>query len=96
MKKSLIITSSSILFTVILAESGVFNALTMFVLMGQIPGTNYSIPASTMLALVSATAGLIVVRFIAVRTRYTVTVRRLIKTHLAHKARMPRRRFGQI
>jgi hypothetical protein len=96
MKKSIIITSSIILCTVILAESGVFSALAMFVLMGQIPGTSYSVPASTMLALVSITTALIFVRFIAIKTRHSVAIRRLIKTHLAHKARMPRRRFGQI
>ena len=45
-------------------------------------------------ALVSITAALVVVRFIA-RTRHSVAIRRLIKTHLAHKARMPRRRLAK-
>lgn len=96
MKKTLIITTAIILITAFAVESGMLNALIMFVLMGQIPGTSYSVPASVMLVLLGITITLMIVRFITAKTRHTVTIRRLVKKHLAHKARMPRRRFGEI
>lgn len=96
MKKTLLTTAIVILLTAILAESGAFNAIVMFLLMGQIPGTSYSVPASTMLFLLSITTILIIAHFVTTRTRHSVAIHRLLKKHLAHKARMPRRRFGQI
>lgn len=96
MKKIFITTSIVILITAILAESGVFNALVMFLLMGQIPGTSYSVPASVMLLLLGMIVALIIARFVMTKTRYNLAIRRLVKKHLAHKARMPRRRFSQI
>ncbi|MNH49936.1 hypothetical protein D3C73_15320 [compost metagenome] len=96
MKKSIITTSILFIIAIILIESGALNALVMFLLMGQIPGTSYSIPASGMLALLSATTLLITAGIITAKTQHNTTIRRLIKKHLAHKSRMPRRRFGQI
>jgi inner membrane protein involved in colicin E2 resistance len=96
MKKNIITTTITLSIAVLLVNSGVLNALVMFLLMGQIPGTSYSIPASAMLALLSATTLLIAASIVAAKMQHTTTIRRLIKKHLAHKARMPRRRFGQI
>lgn len=95
--KKILITASIIIFTTaVLAESGAFNAFVMFLLMGQIPGTSYSVPASAMLFLLGITATLIIAHFVTTKTRHSAAIRRLLKKHLAHKARMPRRRFGQI
>lgn len=96
MQKNIIITIITLSTAVLLVKFGVLHAFVMFVLMGQIPGTSYSIPASAMLALLSITALLIAASIVAAKMQHTTTIRRLIKRHLAHKARMPRRRFGQV
>lgn len=96
MKKNITTTIITLSAAVLLVKFGVLNALVMFILMGQIPGTSYSIPASAMLALLSITTLLITISIVAAKMQHTTTIRRLIKKHLAHKARMPRRRFGQV
>lgn len=96
MKKHIITTIATLFIAVSLIYTGVLNALIMFLLMGQIPGTSYSVPASVMLALLTMTTMLIIASIVVTSMQRTTAIRRLIKKHLAHKARMPRRRFGQI
>lgn len=96
MKKHIITTTATLFIAVFLIYSGILNALIMFLLMGQIPGTSYSVPASVMLVLLTITTVLIIVSIVVTKMQHTTAIRRLLKKHLAHKARMPRRRFGQI
>jgi glycerol-3-phosphate acyltransferase PlsY len=96
MKKHIITTTTTLFIAVFLVYSGILNALIMFLLMGQIPGTSYSVPASVMLALLTITTVLIIASIVVTKMQHTTAIRRLLKKHLAHKARMPRRRFGQI
>lgn len=96
MKKTIILSSIVILTAALLVESGVLNALIMFLLMGQIPGTSYSISPSVMLLLLGTVTALILYRVTAVKILRSVNVHRLAKKHLAHKARMPRRRYSQV
>jgi hypothetical protein len=96
MKKHIITTTTTLFIAVFLIYSGILNALIMFLLMGQIPGTSYSVPASVMLALLTITTVLIIASIVVTNMQHTTAIRRLLKKHLAHKARMPRRRFGQI
>lgn len=96
MKRTITLSSIAVLAIALLAESGALNALIMFLLMGQIPGTNYSIPPSVMLLLLGTITALILYRVTAVKILRSINVHRLAKKHLDHKARMPRRRYSQV
>lgn len=96
MKRTIVLSIIIVLATVLLSEWGIFNALAMFLLVGQIPGTTDSIPASVMLLLLGIITALIIFRFAAIKTIHAMIVRRLTKEHLARIARMPRRRFRQV
>lgn len=96
MKRTIILSGIIILTTALLAESGAFSALIMFILMGQVPGTSYSVPPSAMLLLLGTTAALIILHLTANKALRSIAIYRLAKKHLAHKARMPRRRFSQV
>lgn len=79
-----------------LIESGIFNALFAFLLVGAIPGTTYSIPPAFMLLLIIAATWALFFRFAAIETFYSVVKKRGTKHSTDHKKRMPRRRFSEI
>lgn len=79
-----------------LAELGVFNALAMFILVGEIPGTNYSLPPAFMLLIMVGLMWVVLYRLTAIKMIYRRMIRRLKKQVRAYKKRLPRRRFSQI
>lgn len=96
MKRTIILSSITVLATALLAESGALNALVMFLLVGQVPGTNYSISPSVMLLLFGVITVLVLYHVTAVKILHSINIHRLAQKHLARKARMPRRRYGQV
>lgn len=96
MKKPILITIIALLVFIILFQSNVLESLMLFLLVGAIPGTSFTIPPSAMLMLFFAIAWvaafrLVIMRYIAVRTK-----RHVAKKRAEHKKRMPTRRFKQI
>lgn len=96
MKKVIFIISALIFMCGLAVETGLFNALFMFFLLGIIPGTEIVIPANIMLLMIcAAICGIVfyptgreVLRIIL--DRHVATQKPTTKTHL------PKRRFSEI
>lgn len=96
MKKKLLVAALIALILFGLNKSGVFSAITIFLLVGAIPGTAYSVPPATMLLLSAAGLWIVVMRFAALPLMSTLHINRLARQYLARKERLPKRRFRQI
>ena len=77
-------------------ESGALDAVVMFLLVGAIPGTPYSVPPAFMLLLTVTSIWMIFFRFTVIKRLYSVVRYQASKAKNERKKRMPRRRFGQI
>jgi len=95
-KNPIIQAALLVLIAIILSELGVFNALVMFLLVGAIPGTDYSLPSSFMLLVMIALIWVIFYKFAGAKAIRSRTAKKLLKRTKAHKKRMPRRRFSEI
>jgi len=96
MRKAVIITCVSLAGLIILDQSGVLNSLLMFLLVGAIPGTGYSIPSTIMLLFIASAAWLVVIRLISNETFYSVSSKKSKRSQASHKKRMPKRRFSEV
>jgi arginine exporter protein ArgO len=96
MKKAIIITCIAGFGLFALAQSGLLESLLLFLLVGAVPGTDYSIPSHVMLLAIIGIVWLIVVRFMAVELFYSYMDKRAKEQKTVHKKRMPKRRFSQI
>jgi predicted membrane protein len=96
MKKTAILTIIAVASIFFLVQSGIANALLLFLLVGAIPGTQYSVPSNVMFLSISGLSWLIVLRFTVVEAFLAYVNRRTTKPALDHKKRMPRRRFSEI
>jgi hypothetical protein len=70
--------------------------LLIFLLVGAIPGTSYSVPSGIMLLGIFTIIWIVLFRLTAVRAFYSVTTTRLAKRHAQRKKRLPSRRYSQI
>lgn len=96
MKKNAIIITSGAAAVFVLAKAGVFNALLLFVLVGAIPGTDYSIPSSFMLLASLTAMWFLLFRWAALKTLHHRAVKKLQTSRAAHKKQLPKRRFNQL
>lgn len=96
MKKILIITGTTLAMLIVLAESGVLDSLLIFLLAGQVPGTEYTIPSSFMLLAIISIIWLVVFRFAGLEVSHSITTKRGAKRQAERKKRMPKRRYAQI
>lgn len=96
MNKKIILIAFAIISIVILAQSGIFSALILFLLVGVVPGTSYSVPPSIMLLLIATITWLVLFRLTAVEILYKHSDNHSVKKHTERKKRMPRRRFSEI
>lgn len=96
MKKASIITILIIAGLILLIQSGVANDLLLFLLVGAIPGTHYSIPSNVMFLTMVGLSWIVLLRFTLLEAIVTYIKRRAAKPELDHKKRMPRRRFSEI
>lgn len=83
-----------LLFT--LAKSGVIDSLFIFLLVGAIPGTNWSLPAGFMLTVSFAAVTALAVRYTIVAILDERDLRRRTKKYIARRERMPKKRFRSI
>lgn len=97
MKKAVIIAGVSILGLVILTKSGVFDALLVFLLAGQIPGTHFAVPSTIMLLTIISIVWLVIFRLTAIEATNAVSTKRSAKRHVERrKKRMPKRRYSRV
>lgn len=80
---------------IILNQFGVINALIFFLLVGIVPGTNFSLPPLAMLILISLTvlAGLVYANNLKMKTTTVVRLRSLARHAKSH---LPQKRFSRI
>lgn len=93
MKKTLILVVISISGLILLSQSGVLDALLAFLLVGAVPGTNFSVPSGFMLLLMATILWLVIIKFMPIEIGSLKTKRK--KSTKAKRA-MPRRRFSEI
>jgi hypothetical protein len=96
MKKAIIITVLTSLGLVVLYKSGALDSLVVFLLVGAVPGTNYTISSSAMLTAIACVVLALIFQIAAVKTFYRLSKIRTKRLVLARKKRMPKRRFSQI
>lgn len=93
MKKILIIIALTVLFVVVLFESGMFDSLALFVLVGIVPGTKYAVPSTFMLLLMTSAAWVVILNLIP----FDVFSRVSSKKKVSKPAKqLPRRRYSQL
>lgn len=93
MRKVVIFTLLGLVAFALIIESGVFEALALFLLAGIIPGTNVSIPYGVMLLAFIGIAWLVFFRFIIADI---IAKFRHLRRDTQRKKRLPKRRFSQI
>lgn len=96
MKKVIIITAIAILALVILMKSGILDALVVFLLAGEIPGTKFAVPSTFMLLGIVSIIWLLIFRLAAIEALHSISLKRSAKRQVERKKRLPKRRFGQI
>jgi uncharacterized membrane protein len=93
MRKAVVFILLGLVGVALLIESGIFEALTYFLLAGVIPGTNFAIPSTAMFLVLIGLVWLVFFRFIVTHVIQAV---RQTRSATARKKRMPKRRFSQI
>lgn len=96
MRKIFVISMSIMLLAAALIESGVIDALLVFFLTGSLPGTSIALSPTAMMAIMAATAWLVLTRMTALGTINIFTIRRLVKRYARKNERMPKRRYSRI
>lgn len=93
MRKVVIFTLLGLVAVALLIESGMFEALALFLLAGIIPGTDISIPYGVMLLAFIGIAWLVFFRFVVADI---IAKLRRLRRDTQRKKRLPKRRFSQI
>jgi hypothetical protein len=68
----------------------------MFLLVGAIPGTDYSVPYQAMLIILTALISLVVFRVVITEAFYKILRSRFQKAVADRKKHFPKRRYSQI
>jgi len=96
MKKAIIIGCIAASLLIILGESGILDSLLLFLLVGAVPGTSYTVPWSVMLLIIIGIMWLVIFRFTLLDSFQSVSSKKIAKAHVQRKKRMPKRRFEQV
>ena len=96
MKQRAVTVGIIFLILFVLGKSGVLDSLLIFLLVGAIPGTDWSLPAGFMLSIGLLTVVLIAFRYTAVALLEELDLRKRTRKHIARKERMPKKRFRSI
>lgn len=92
MKKAVIVIALAILGLVVLAKAGIFDSLMLFLLAGVIPGTQYAIPSTFMLLLMTSIAWLLIFNLLSIETKQTAPS----KKKSATKKHLPKQRYKEV
>lgn len=92
-----LINMSALLFFIylILDAFKVFDNLLMFLLVGELPGTEMRLSPTTMLSLITVIIGIIVFEISARHIESVRRIRKLFFNLLERKERLPKRRFNR-
>jgi hypothetical protein len=82
--------------TFALKQSGVFDALLLFILVGAIPGSTISLSPSMTLALITFSSAALIAHLTLPALFSLINQYRLAKKKQLVKNRMPKRRFSEI
>lgn len=96
MKQAISTAGILLLILILLDESGVLDALLAFLLVGAIPGTSWSLPAGLMLTICSIATIAFLFRYTVITLFNELVLRRLTRSYIARKERMPKKRFRPI
>jgi NADH:ubiquinone oxidoreductase subunit 6 (subunit J) len=96
MKKAIIISSLIFLAVLVLSESGVFNSLLIFLLIGAVPGTSISLSPNAMFLIIGAVGWVVVCNLTTVKMIDMIKTKRLVKHTTKRQQRMPKRRYSRI
>lgn len=96
MRKLITTTLIAFVLLVVLFESGIIDALLVFLLSGSIPGTPIALTPSMMMAILTASAWLLLVRVTALSSTHFKAIRRHLKRTVKKQDHMPKRRYGRI
>jgi len=75
---------------------GILSLLIDFIIVGAIPGTNTTIPAGMMLALIGVCAGLLLLEIASRHVTFIYRVRRHLMQLSGRRDSLPQRRFSRI
>jgi hypothetical protein len=79
MKKLIIILSFIAAIIAALMAFGSVDAILLFIVVGVVPGTNYIVPANTMLTAIMAISWIVLLPLVSFKNLYKFTVRQLEK-----------------
>ena len=96
MKKIIIITCILTSLLIILNVSGVLDALLMLLLVGAVPGTEYTVPWGVMLTVILGIVWLVVFKVFLIEPLQSLSTQKKAKKHVTRKKRMPKRRFSEL
>lgn len=96
MRKTVIISSIIFLLIAVLTQSGVIDALLVFLLSGSLPGTSIALSPTMMMALLFAVAWLVIAQMTAVGTVNARVVRRFVTRATKKQQALPKRRYSRI
>jgi hypothetical protein len=96
MKRNITIIAASIIIATIFAKLGVFDALLLFIIIGAVPGTTFTVPSFVLLLAYSTIAIYIVAKLAARHALYTRLITRLKARYEAYRGRLPKRRYSEI
>lgn len=86
----------SIVAVVIFIQSGIVDALIVFLLSGAVPGTSIVISPTAMMIGLATITWLVLTRITALGTLNVMAMRRLVKRYTKKQERMPKRRYSRI
>ncbi len=95
-KQRVIVLGVAFAILFMLSKSGVLDALLIFLLVGAIPGTSWSLSAGLMLTIGIITVLLISFRYTAIALINELDLRRRTQKYIARKERMPKKRFRPL
>ncbi|MDB5186882.1 MAG: hypothetical protein JWM07_354 [Candidatus Saccharibacteria bacterium] len=96
MKKIIYILIVAIFSFILASETGLFEALFMFFLLGIVPGTQIVIPANIMLLMISAVICIILFYQTARTILHNILSRHAIQQKSTNNSRLPKQRFSEI
>jgi len=93
-KKRPVIIALAVVGLVVLAKAGIFDSLMLFILAGVIPGTQYAVPSTIMLLLITSVAWLLLFNLVSLEPRGTSKPTK--KKSVSSKKRLPKQRYKEI
>ena len=96
MQKTIILTTTALLFLIATAGTWIPDAIILFFLVGVIPGTAYTVPADIMLIGIAATFWLTLISLPFTRRLIRSIKNKLPKQTKKPKKQLPGRRYSQI